>query len=754
MAHTPWHKTSTTGPGARTKREREFQSRFKNRRKPPTPPRGFVDDEVIQYQDPPVMRGGGGDWEDPATKDPRTTATATATATPDPRSGARDFGIADEPGVADKIAQWWNDLDDGYIPPTSTPTPPQGQWTDEQIAFVMQEFEKDKNKGMSWDNIRSKNYGEQGPGGELVDAFLRWAGSGIAKVWNEWHSLDKPRRVGHTIVYPGGMTKEQWEDYEMGLIVEAGGQDVDQKASFDDARYRDVGADLPGEGYGDLPDEPDKYDAYDPPGRGGQGGGQGGDRLDRDEGLRRFKPDVSRDDYLEDDVRLPEDPFAGLEDYLEGLGQVEAETLDEATEGVVVPELTTPFATEQQPAGDVVVIPESSHIDNDPDNPNSEAKLAFELREIAGTMPLDELRSWFSALGLDVSILAGAEESKRLDPYGDTGGLTGEAFGTAFERYGWSDDDYTSILPDGSLGPANGVPDILDHAIHTLRQDFGYTDEGIAAQFKAGWAWYNYSLEDLQGAGSIEGPPAGGEVTAPPIANTMGSEGGHFNDGSPYDNVDSELSGRYAGFDADAEQLLYAGGAPAWWVGYIPESPNNYSVHVAVMNAILPFLSKDGQQSMGASVYANLGPNMGFDHYMALPDSPLWSEDFDMFEDPLRWTNLIDTLIQLQGVLVGKYGGMDVLPDDAQAPIAALNTLIQALWVAERYWTGPKSRRRNEDFKRDIEMYIAYTKPSGDKERPNLLEGYQGILRHLIEPMISYRTSPLQGTKPNQRYNV
>ena len=181
----------------------------------------------------------------------------------------------------------------------------------------------------------------------------------------------------------------------MGLIVEAGGQDVDQKASFDDARYRDVGADLPGEGYGDLPDEPDKYDAYDPPGRGGQGGGQGGDRLDRDEWLRRFKPDVSRDDYLEDDVRLPEDPFAGLEDYLEGLGQVEAETLDEATEGVVVPELTTPFATEQQPAGDVVVIPESSHIDNDPDNPNSEAKLAFELREIAGTMPLDELRSWF-----------------------------------------------------------------------------------------------------------------------------------------------------------------------------------------------------------------------------------------------------------------------------------------------------------------------------------------------------------------------
>ena len=51
-------------------------------------------------------------------------------------------------------------------------------------------------------------------------------------------------------------------------------------------------------------------------------------------------------------------------------------------------------------------------------------------------------------------------------------------------------------------------------------------------------------------------------------------------------------------------------------------------------------------------------------------------------------------------------------------------------------------------------MYIAYTKPSGDKERRNLLEGYQGILRHLIEPMISYRTSPLQGTKPNQRYNV
>ena len=734
MAHTPWHKTSTTGPGARTKRDREFRDRYE-KRKPPIPPRGFVDDEVIQYQDPPVMQGGGGVWEDPATKDPR--ATATATATPDPRSGARDFGIADGPNLGDTIAQWWANANQATSTPTSTPTPPQGQWTEEEIAFVMKEFEKDKNKGMSWDNIRSKNYGEQGPGGELVDAFLRWAGSGVAKLWQGYWSSDQPRRVGHTIVYPGGMTKEQWEDYEMGLIVEAGGQDVDQKASFDDARYRDVGADLPGQGYGDLPDEPNKYDAYDP-------------SYEKDR-VGQFPPDVGGNDIFVDEG--PDDPeLIYLKDYLEGLGQVEPETLDEATEGVAVPELTTPFATEQQPAGDVVVISEKSHIDNDPDNPNSEAKLAFELRELAGTMPLDELRSWFSILGLDISILAGAEESKRLDPYGDTGGLTGEAFGTAFERYGWSDDDYTSILPDGSLGPANGVPDILDHAIHTLRQDFGYTDEGIAAQFKAGWAWYNYSLGDLQGAGSIEGPPVSGAVTTPPIANTMGSEGGHFNDGTAYDTPQG-LAGRYAGFEADAEQLIYAGGAPAWWVGYIPETPNNYSVHVAVMNAVMPFLTEESRQLMGMHVYSNLGANMGFDHYLALPDSALWSEDFDMFADPERWSNLVDTLTQLQNTLVAKYGGMDVLSEEAESALTPLRTLLLALRVAKEYWTDDPWRRGASAYKQAMDMFVGYTKPSGDRDRPNKLEGYGGILRMLAEPMISYRTSPLMGSKGNPRYS-
>ena len=405
--------------------------------------------------------------------------------------------------------------------------------------------------------------------------------------------------------------------------------------------------------------------------------------------------------------------------------------------GLVV--LTSPF-------GDVGNIPTASYT-KDPNETEwqNEADMAFVYREIIGLATKAELAAW--GIGFDDSF----NETQRLDPYNPAG----VPFGSAFERYGWSTDDpggnapgevEWNLPPLGAEGAWGNViytkPAILIAAEEYLRS-IGYSDEDLRLQRAAGWAFYNYSAEELRGAGrGGGGAPAGDAAQA---SATTGGGGSAFNDGGVADEYPwaRDLRGHVAR-DFDASWNLVGGNAPAAWQSYLPKELNPDSIFVSVANALLPFLSQSDQRKMGRRLQLMVGDDGGFDGYDALPKFIYGTENWeDLIWNPDKWGDLVSTLYNLRSSLRGIAGPEARLLDSL---FVELDWMIGAAkFIDDEYSGGPMTAWEIQDWTSTLTDLFQDAEGTGDPQNPGLAVGYGPLLKMLVEPYVPYLDSIFTG---------
>jgi len=427
----------------------------------------------------------------------------------------------------------------------------------------------------------------------------------------------------------------------------------------------------------------------------------------------------------------------------EGVAEAAAEAAAaEGGGGLVV--LTSPF-------GDVGNIPTASYT-KDPNETEwqNEADMAFVYREIIGLATKAELAAW--GIGFDDSF----NETQRLDPYNPAG----VPFGSAFERYGWSTDDPEGNAPgEIELNPPyppgadlasfpEGFdmiytkPAILIAAEEYLRS-IGYSDEDLRLQRAAGWAFYNYSAEELRAAGrGGGGAPAGDAAQA---SATTGGGGSAFNDGGVADEYPwaRDLRGHVAR-DFDASWNLVGGNAPAAWQSYLPKELNPDSIFVSVANALLPFLSQSDQRKMGRRLQLMVGDDGGFDGYDALPKFIYGTEKWeDLIWNPDKWGDLVSTLYNLRSSLRGIAGPEARLLDSL---FVELDWMIGAAkFIDDEYSGGPMTAWEIQDWTSTLTDLFQDAEGTGDPQNPGLAVGYGPLLKMLVEPYVPYLDSIFTG---------
>ena len=440
-------------------------------------------------------------------------------------------------------------------------------------------------------------------------------------------------------------------------------------------------------------------------------------------------------------------------DYEERADVTEEEPEVAEGEGGPAPVLETPW-------GDVGVIPESSYV-KDPNETDweNEADMAFIYREIIGLATKAELAAW--GIGFDDSF----DETQRKDPYNPTG----VPFGDAFERYGyigkdgqehtWSMDDAAgnapgeiewNLPPLGAEGAWGNViytkPAILEHAENYLRS-IAYTDEDLRLQRAAGWAFYNYSADELRAAGRGGGgaPVGAGGAGGEGGAGGAGGGGRAFNDGGEADEYPwaRDLRGHVAR-DFDASWNLVGGNAPAAWQPYLPQEINPDSIFVAVSNAILPFLSQSDRRKMGRRLQLLVGDDGGLDGYDALPRFTYGTENWEeLIWNPDKWGDLVTTLYNLRTSLQGIAGPEARLLDSL---FVELDWMIGAAkFIDDEYSGGPMTAWEIQDWTSTVTDLFQDAEGTGDPQNPGLATGYGPLLKMLVEPYVPYLDSIFTG---------
>tara|TARA_R110000824_G_scaffold401793_1_gene616555 strand:+ start:794 stop:3154 length:2361 start_codon:yes stop_codon:yes gene_type:complete len=369
-----------------------------------------------------------------------------------------------------------------------------------------------------------------------------------------------------------------------------------------------------------------------------------------------------------------------------------------------------------------------------------------------------------------------AEGSKRQDPY------TGEILSDAFTHFNWSNHDWEGNPPgeidlnppylqegidegyqeamDTRGGPFNMAyegehkPAIVEWAVDILKSQYGYSDQELDDLMNAGWAYYNYTAEELAGGGS------GPEVPKSPV--TTPSEPGTLGNGDNIAGNDGNQAGEAKGWARDfrvhvakgSNILPLAGEAPDWWEGYLPQEVNPDSIHIATMNAIMPFLSKADQQKLGFHLALALGEGGGLDAYNFIDGSSFYGEESwdDLIYDPTRWQNLFQTLVNLRDYFQDELG-----PNTVEAKnLIQLDWLINVVQRAKRMFSaGRMSGMELEQAKDQALQWFSEAEATGDRDNPNWAEGYGPLLKMIIEPYVSYLESPwkdIQEREGTQEY--
>ena len=458
----------------------------------------------------------------------------------------------------------------------------------------------------------------------------------------------------------------------------------------------------------------------------------------------------------EDDKKTTFTPFEDIDPGLEGLEEAWdeiADAIDEKADPTVDAKVdadTTVAAVELKGNyGDGVVNPirrSAYKLPGDPPGSTEEQDAAFIIREVFGL----------------------AEGSKRQNPY------TLETLEDAFTTHNWSDHDWEGN-PPGELdlnppymqapkegteerkifdalveerkGPFNMAyegehkPAIVEWAVDLLMTKYDYSEQEINDLMNAGWAYYNYTAEELAGGGS------GPEVPKSPI--TTPSEPGTLGNGDNIAGNDGNQSGEAKGWARDfrehvamgTNQLPLAGEAPYWWEGYLPQEVNPDSIHIATMNAILPFLSKADQQALGFHLATALGEGGGLDAYNFIDGSSFYGEESweDLIYDPTRWQNLFQTLVNLRDYFKDELG-----PNTVEAQnLMQLDWLVNIVQRAKRMFSaGRMSEDELKQAKRQLQQWFSHAEATGDPNNPNWAEGYGPLLKMIVEPYVSYLESP------------
>jgi|GEM_PF-5317588 len=356
-----------------------------------------------------------------------------------------------------------------------------------------------------------------------------------------------------------------------------------------------------------------------------------------------------------------------------------------------------------------------------------------------------------------------AEGSKRQNPY------TLETLEDAFFEHKWSEHDWEGNPPgeidlnppylqegidegyqeamDTRGGPFNMAyegehkPAIVEWAVDMLKSQYGYSDQEILDQMNAGWAYYNYTAEELAGGGS------GPEVPKSPV--TTPSEPGTLGNGDNIAGNDGNQAGEAKGWARDlrehvamgTSQLELAGEAPYWWEGYLPQEVNPDSIHIATMNAIMPFLSKSDQQKLGFHLALALGEGGGLDAYNFIDGSSFYGDESweDLIYNPTRWRNLYDTLVNLRKHFQDELG-----PNTVEAKnLIQLDWLVNIVQRAKRMFSaGRMSRMELEQAKNQLQQWFSEAEANNDPTNPNWAEGYGPLLKMIVEPYVSYLESP------------
>jgi hypothetical protein len=419
-----------------------------------------------------------------------------------------------------------------------------------------------------------------------------------------------------------------------------------------------------------------------------------------------------------------------------------SETLDETTAGAVV--ITGPFGPPGSEETEFPVNPIPRHtymLPGDPKPPEGSKQKDFLdanyiIREIAG-------------LG---------DGSKRQHPY------TLETLGDAFAEHFWSDHDWEGN-PRGQLdlnppyleGKAaeeagsiyrmvyQGNSAIWEWAVDLLKSQYGYSDQDILDQMNAGWAYYNYTAEELAGAG--RGP----EVPTSPITtpsepgtlgngdNQFGSDGNQSGKAMEWANLVPDFRGEVA---IGPDKLPLAGERPSWWIDYLPLDISPNSIYIATQNAILPFLSKANQKRIGFDLALGVGGEL--DRYLDLPGSLYYGEESheELVWGPgaaPRWQNLKQTINNLR----------DYLKDRLTGTVAATN-LMQLDWLfqsVERLQimtaSGKPGQTRLDSYKDEIYGMMAKAEATNNPEalKENWATGYGELLTMILEPYVPYLDS-------------
>tara|TARA_R100001143_G_scaffold63529_1_gene71398 strand:+ start:454 stop:3366 length:2913 start_codon:yes stop_codon:yes gene_type:complete len=369
--------------------------------------------------------------------------------------------------------------------------------------------------------------------------------------------------------------------------------------------------------------------------------------------------------------------------------------------------------------------------------------------------------------------IAGLREgSKRQNPY------TLEALrGDAYFEHKWSDHDWEGN-PRGQLdlNPPylqgkeaeeagsiyrmvyGGQSAIWEWAVDLLMTQYGYSDQEILDQMNAGWAYYNYSAEELAGAGRGAEVPTS-PITDAPQTGTLGNGDNEFgSDGNNPDNIMdwANLAPDFRGEVArGTDKLQLAGEQPSWWVDYLPLEITPNSIHIAAQNAVLPFLSKANQKTLGFHLALGLGGEL--DQYLDLPGSLHYGEESndELVWGPgaaARWQNLKQTIENLRRYVKGRLSGT----------VAASN-LMQLDWLynsVDRLQimtaSGKPGQRRLDSYKDEIHAMFAEAVPTNDREKENWATGYGELLRMILEPYVPYLESAwadIEERGERQEYN-
>ncbi len=754
MPHTPFHTTRSTGPGARTKREEELQQRIRRR---PSRPAIVVEDPsdfgmVSRGAPGPVVlrpslgRGGGS----PAP------AGGPSRGGPPPTPDPLPEGSYAEGGGGPGSAGYERFLRD--YPDFAEQEDPAGFWEtmfpgDSRAAYALQDAMAKLFGGTGYDiptghavTRHAIAREQRGNTPIQVNAIVvnqrldAWLDENTVPAWEAVELIEKttgtvttteygPVKSEYLRVNPRGSSeyilKSQQEEY-LEMLADIAESD---RLVQEEARSEEVVS---------LEDLVRQGEVPLPPIYLGKGA----------------LPSAPSEPFDEDEFAEELDRAVEQGKISEGVAEEVAEAAaDEAAAegegGLVV--LTSPF-------GDVGNIPTASYT-KDPNETEwqNEADMAFVYREIIGLATKAELAAW--GIGFDDSF----DESQRLDPYRTEGLPTMGGtvpFGSAFERYGWSTDDPEGNAPgEIELNPPyppgadlasfpEGFdmiytkPAILIAAEEYLRS-IGYSDEDLRLQRAAGWAFYNYSAEELRAAGrGGGGAPAGDAAQA---SATTGGGGSAFNDGGVADEYPwaRDLRGHVAR-DFDASWNLVGGNAPAAWQSYLPKELNPDSIFVSVANALLPFLSQSDQRKMGRRLQLMVGDDGGFDGYDALPKFIYGTENWeDLIWNPDKWGDLVSTLYNLRSSLRGIAGPEARLLDSL---FVELDWMIGAAkFIDDEYSGGPMTAWEIQDWTSTLTDLFQDAEGTGDPQNPGLAVGYGPLLKMLVEPYVPYLDSIFTG---------